>query len=87
MKIAIDYDKTFTADPMLWEKLICFARQLNHQIVIVTCRTDNEEERVKLPEVVAWVPVIYTNRKAKRKFINADIWIDDQPYSIDHDCI
>ena len=75
MRIALDYDKTYTLDPVFWANVIREARARGHTVDIVTMRHDNEDERLAdMP-----VPVIYTGRKAKQKFFSADVWIDDTP--------
>ena len=73
MIIALDYDKTYTADPTLWNGFIFAAKARKHDVKIVTLRTPNESIQVD------GVEVIYTSRQAKMKHIAADIWIDDNP--------
>ncbi|RPJ32026.1 MAG: hypothetical protein EHM17_10660 [Verrucomicrobiaceae bacterium] len=81
MLIALDYDKTYTADPVLWEDFIQSARARGHTVKIVTMRRPDE--------VVSDVPidVVYTSRKAKASIIKADIWIDDSPHWIYQDAL
>ena len=73
MLIALDYDKTYTADPALWDDFIQSAQDRKHIVKIVTMRRPDE--------MITDVPVeiVYTSRKAKSAFVNADIWIDDSP--------
>lgn len=76
MKIALDYDETYTADPELWDKFIASCEG-KHEVWIVTMR------RPTAPIDVNY-PVIYTSRQAKMEFcLNIghifDIWIDDTP--------
>jgi hypothetical protein len=71
--IALDYDKTYTADPTLWNGFIFAAKARKHDVKIVTLRTPSESIQVD------GVEVIYTSRQAKMKHIAADIWIDDNP--------
>lgn len=73
MLIALDYDKTYTADPTLWNGFIFAAKARKHDVKIVTLRTPSESIQVD------GVEVIYTSRQAKMKHIAADIWIDDNP--------
>ncbi|CAB4160533.1 hypothetical protein UFOVP773_1 [uncultured Caudovirales phage] len=73
MIIALDYDKTYTADPVLWADFIIAAKARKHDVKIVTLRTPNEAIQID------GVEVIYTSRQAKMKHIAADIWIDDNP--------
>jgi hydroxymethylpyrimidine pyrophosphatase-like HAD family hydrolase len=81
MLIALDYDKTYTADPALWDDFIQSAKDRGHTVKIVTMRRPDE--------VIEYAPVdvIYTSRKAKAVVVNADIWIDDSPAWIFQDSI
>jgi len=77
--IALDYDKTYTADPDLWDAFIALARSRGHAVNIVTMRYPSEEIAAPMVEV------IYTSRKAKIDYLEAigrphDIYIDDSPY-------
>lgn len=78
MLIALDYDGTYTADPVLWGAFLAQAAQRGHEVVIATMRHESE------PIAVDGVRVIYTGRQAKRPFLqtmglNPSIWIDDMP--------
>ena len=81
MLIALDYDKTYTADPVLWNDFIKSAQSRGHEIKIVTMRYPSE------PIDPAPVEVIYTSRKAKMSFVKADIWIDDSPQWVYQDSL
>lgn len=81
MLIALDYDKTYTADPALWNDFVQLAQDRAHTVKIVTMRTPNEEI------IDAPVEVIYTSRVAKASVIKADVWIDDSPYWIYQDSL
>lgn len=86
MIIALDYDGTYTADPELWDGFIRAARKRMHEVHIVTMR--HYGETVVLGEPVNRVH--YTDRKAKRPFMEAlglqvQIWIDDRPDFIEND--
>lgn len=72
MRIAIDYDGTYTRDPAMWADFISRAMTYGHSVVCVTMR--DVTEPIKMP-----CDVIYTNRKAKAAFYPADVWIDDNP--------
>lgn len=78
MNIALDYDKTYTADKQLWNAFIQNAKNLGHSVICLTMR--NTDERIfDMP-----CEIIYTSRKAKLIFaaknnIKIDIWIDDNP--------
>jgi hypothetical protein len=81
MFIALDYDKTYTADPALWDAFIQLAQNRKHTIKIVTMRYPLETIENAPCEV------IYTSRKAKAAVVNADIWIDDRPQWIYEDSL
>lgn len=85
MRIAIDYDGTYTADPTLWDAFIQLARTAGHSIWIVTCRRGTEEEKEDIK--VAGAYTVFTNMGAKRPFcenrqLKIDVWIDDDPCCI-----
>ena len=79
MIIALDYDKTYTADPKLWNRFIEDAKFNGHTVKIVTMRYPSETIENSPCEVV------YTSRTAKAKIIKANIWIDDSPHWIYQD--
>lgn len=80
LKIALDHDDTFTADPELWTAFVQHAIARGHAIHIVTYRhkewdnEDIEENAAKLG-----VPIVYSGMRQKRHVHEADIWIDDSP--------
>lgn len=87
MKIALDYDRTYTADPEFWNMVCATACDYDHEIRIVTARhqtKDNIDE--KLPHYMR--TVIYCDGVAKQWFCHhvaewePDIWIDDKPRGI-----
>lgn len=79
MKIALDYDNTFSADPALWLSFIDTALARGHEVKIVTSR------RPDMPIPIHGLDIIYCSFTAKRKHYAADIWIDDDPPHIDKD--
>ena len=81
MLIALDYDKTYTADPVLWDDFIKSAQNRGHEVKIVTMRYPRE------PIDAAPADVIYTSRKAKASYVKADIWIDDRPQWVYQDSL
>ena len=81
MFLALDYDKTYTTDPVLWDTFIQMAEDRGHVVKIVTMR--RPDETIIDPPV----EVIYTSRQAKSKVIFADIWIDDSPHWIYQDSL
>jgi hypothetical protein len=81
MFIALDYDKTYTADPALWDAFVQSAQNRGHTVKIVTMRTPDETING------APVEVVYTSRKAKATVVSADIWIDDSPQWVYQDSL
>lgn len=81
MKIALDYDGTYTLAPDFWDNFIAAAIDAGHDIRIVTARTEKMME--DFPGEIE-IPVINTSLEQKRVFCGKlgwmpDIWIDDQP--------
>jgi hypothetical protein len=86
MIIALDYDKTYTADPKLWDRFIDDAKFRGHTVKIVTMRYPPSSNDYP-SETIENAPceIVYTSRAAKAKVIKADIWIDDSPHWIYQD--
>lgn len=88
MKIALDYDKTYTLDPTFWNIFIASARERgDHEVRIVTARSPTLDN---IDGKVGNVPIIYCDGVAK-KFVCThyakwvpDIWIDDKPENINN---
>lgn len=81
MLIALDYDKTYTADPGLWDQFIKLAVDRGHEVRIATMRFPEESiEGLS-------IPITYTSRKAKFGCMPADIWIDDTPQYLFQDAM
>ncbi len=81
MKIALDFDNTFTRDPELWIHFANMARVRGHEVAIVTSRSPDFPTGVD----PTWLQTIYCSFTAKRKHYAADVWIDDDPPHIDKD--
>lgn len=85
MRIALDYDGTFTEDPELWRTLVSHARMRGHEVYVVTMRHEHEGEAVKRQLSLFVDQIVFTGRKAKRRHmdflgIEIDVWIDDEPH-------
>ena len=93
LTIAIDFDDTLTADPVLWKKFIDDARSLEHRVICVTARRETEEN---IDDIDEWMnmwgielPVYFTNLKSKVEKMSSlgvkvDVWIDDNPRAVVH---
>ena len=93
---AIDYDRTYTRDPFLFNHLIAAMRARGHRVFIVTSRCGNGydsvclENQKELREATAdaHCQVIFTDLGPKdwhmvRKLgIKVDIWIDDTMHAV-----
>ena len=78
MLVAIDYDRTYTRDPELFEIIIKLFKYAGHEPIIVTSRRESEQVAVKS------CFVYYTGYQAKDQWckkngLQVDIWIDDDP--------
>jgi hypothetical protein len=83
MIIALDYDKTYTADPSLWDKFINDCKDKGHTVICITMRKPILAEEIDRT-IFAVDRLYYTSRKAKMVYaklnrIDVDIWIDDKP--------
>jgi hypothetical protein len=81
--IAIDYDGTYTVIPELIDSLIANKRD-DVRIILATMRYSDEVEPEFLDLGRRCSQVVFTNRKAKKPFleslgIKVDVWIDDSP--------
>lgn len=90
MKIALDYDNTYTADRAFWMLFIVTAKNAGHQIFIITARSATRDVNDELRELADLLPVYYCDGVAKRWWCmhfgpgKVDIWIDDKPDNILH---
>jgi hypothetical protein len=84
----IDFDGTFGADPALFHAFVQMIHSRGHEAVLVTQRT--EEWRAAVEEAVQnCIPIVFaggfTKREAaRRRGYNVDIWMDDNPMSVDN---
>lgn len=87
MVFAIDFDGTFAAAPDLFRAFALAARAAGHRCVLVTQRT--VEHRAAVDAVVGdALPIVFAGGQtkrmaAKRHGWKVDVWIDDDPESID----
>lgn len=86
MIISLDYDDTYTRDPVFWLGFVRNAKQAGHTVFCVTMRNASERVDTVLANLVE--DVIYTARAAKREATLArgiwiDVWIDDMPHFVD----
>jgi hypothetical protein len=89
MKIALDYDDTYTQDPEFWLKFIDMVAEHGHEVILVTMRAPYERHKLD-QTLLNKISAEFTNNKAKRPFveekgIHIDVWIDDNPHYVDQD--
>ncbi len=91
MRLALDYDNTYSADPEFWDGVAALAKQFGHEARIVTARDDRFDRTAPLVALEAKIPVIYTRGVAKGHLLlsdpdagdfRPDWWADDKPASI-----
>lgn len=94
MLIALDYDGTYTEDPMLWDMFILNARLTGHKVYCVTMRYKETESADVDKALLGKVDrIIYTGRKAKKPYVwlnyneSPQVWIDDIPEFINEDAM
>lgn len=89
MIIALDFDQTYTLDPLAWDDFINLMYDCDHVVKIVTVRHDYWDAHPLLDRLdeELGIQVIYTDGRAKKEFISElglkiDVWIDDRPETI-----
>lgn len=86
MIIALDYDDTYTRDPLMWDQFIRLAIASGHTVICVTMRYEGESWDVR--ESIGKLCAVYcTGRRAKLEYMTEigripDVWIDDSPMFI-----
>lgn len=89
MKIALDFDETFTKDPDFWIAFIHSAQEHGHLVWIVTAR-DEFNDGINWQAVgLAFepVPVLWCDGRpkswiVKQADIKIDVWVDDHPEGV-----
>jgi len=83
MKIALDYDDTFTNDDTLWRAFVESAKSRGHSVTFVTSRNhDGDNRDIIFDAGLLGIGVVFCNHKAKSECFKADVWIDDNPLMI-----
>jgi FkbM family methyltransferase len=88
LRIALDWDDTYTRDPAAWAQVVAALTAAGHEVVLVTAREDIERnwQLCKIPGILAHHRY-FTGHKPKREWMETrgvpvDIWIDDRPEAI-----
>jgi len=90
MIIAIDYDDTYTKDPLMWNWFIENARERGHTVWCITARDDQWIDEVENTIGLVLEPnhIIATANMSKKKYVHenydfyVDVWIDDTPEAV-----
>ncbi len=87
MNLSLDYDNTYTRDPVFWDAFISMAKLHGHRVYCVTMRTPAEGEEVRRYLSHQVEQIIFTSRQNKHDVcfayrVSIDVWIDDMPYFI-----
>ena len=82
LRIALDYDGTYTEDVNFWNNFIIMAEISHHQVTFVTYRTNNaldDNSDIESDALRCGIDIVYSYGQPKRRVFDADIWIDDSP--------
>ena len=93
LKIALDFDRTFTSDIDFWRFFVHMAARRGHSVLCVTGRTDTPESRQELTTLFGvsalsrLTDLVFCDHAPKRQAALAaghtvDIWIDDLPEGV-----
>ena len=91
MRIALDFDETFTLHPEFWARFVRETEREGHYVAIVTAR-DEHHDGINWSSVglgAAPCRVIWCDGLPKKEFCASigekfDVWIDDNPHGILH---
>lgn len=89
--IVIDYDDTYTVDPLMWNWFIAEALERGHAVWCVSCRQAHhmDEPKATIGRVIGEDRCVGTGGVAKRDFlfrqhgVYGNVWIDDNPSWVD----
>jgi hypothetical protein len=90
MNIGLDFDDTYTRDPIAWNEFIRIFVSRGHTIYCTTFRFPEQSQQVydSIGKVIGHKNCYFTSYNAKRKYMQSkgimiDVWIDDMPMLID----
>ena len=88
MNISLDFDDTYTRDPVFWNRFIEMIWEFGHDVYCVTAREPlpkfKDEVYDTIGKLIGKDNCYFTDGNAKEKFmfdhnIMIDVWIDDSP--------
>ena len=87
MLISLDYDDTFTADPIFWREVVKLGAKHGHKFICCSARYNDVGNRNELERNLPDIPIVLCGHKSKwhvsrERGFNVDVWIDDTPDSI-----
>ena len=90
MKIALDYDDTYTSNFVLWSQIVRLLKSHGCDVRFVTARVDygiGYNGDIRASAIGLDIPIIYCDHKSKESVCKSigwvpDIWIDDTPIGI-----
>ena len=85
MKIALDYDETYTAQPEFYRLCVFAAKHHGIDIRFVTARGNGagwDNDDIEADAAALDIPIIYCAGKQKAHCWDADNWWDDSPIMI-----
>ena len=87
MIIAVDYDRTYAADPETFDKVIEVFKQAGHTVICVTGRDGGAMGDIVRATIGQLVPCVFAGKEWKRdaalkQGYKVDVWIDDMPEMI-----
>ena len=90
MMLALDYDDTYTRDPVFWDLVIALAKSRGHSVICATMRYPHEGAEVWDALGGKVEDIVFTERKAKHGAVYEagympSVWIDDSPNFVHND--
>jgi hypothetical protein len=93
MTISIDFDETFSKDPVMWGEFAMKSAADGNTVYMITRREDTPENQAEIEATIGQYADAFTDvlligaamqkqDGAKAAGINVDVWIDDAPETI-----
>ena len=93
MNISVDFDETYTRDPILWDEFITRAQERGHTVYCITARPPTKQNKDEVYDSIGLLigkeNCLFTDSMAKAKYaydkgIDINVWIDDLPSNVDN---